>query len=217
MKPTAVISFILLASLYGCNSKARNYYYNLEDFTTPKVYVFECVNDANWTQYWKMSSDVKSNYLITEAFNSSFEQIEYFKEQFNESGSELVEYTMMEGENFTLTTPIEKNVFVWSPTEEYSYSVNYSSNGDKILFRKDRSYVGLDSVEVMGQQLGAIKFKGIYHFESEKYKDVMEFWQYSYYTEEYGFVKYERHIDNDSIIILELSDILSLDAWNELK
>ena len=218
MKPRiTLLSLLSLFILYGCSEDVKEYYYSLEALTTPKYYAYTCKEDSSRSQYWKMSADIENKFLITEAFNSSLEQFEYFKEKFDSNGSQLVEYTMINGEDRTTTTPKSKDVFIWNPEEEYSYSVKYPNDDDQILFRKSRKLIGKESIEIMGKKLDALKFKGTYYYESEKHKESMEYWQFSYYTKEYGFVKYERHVDNGQVITLELTNLLSEEDWNKLK
>ena len=162
-----------------------------------------------------MSSDISNKYLITEAFNSSFVQFEYFKEKFDAKGSQLIEYTMInEGKRVT-SLPITKDVFIWTPKKEFTYSVKYSNNDHQITFQKSRKLIGKEIIEVMGQKLETLKFKGNYHYESDKYKETMDYWQYSFYSKKYGFVKYERHVENGQIITLELTNLLSEKDWKK--
>ena len=148
--------------LYGCKNGSDNqddkqngdvksikeFYYNLNDFTSAKYYVYSCKEDSNRTEYWKMSAGLENDFLITEAFNSSFEQFEYFKEKFDNTGSRLIEYTMINGEQRTETTPIHDDVFIWSPKEDYSYRVQYPNNDDQILFTKSRKLIGKEKIWV---------------------------------------------------------------------
>jgi hypothetical protein len=213
----ALLSTTFLFLVSSCNENIKDYYYSLEDLKTPKLFVYTCKEDSTRTQYWKMSANIDSNFLITEAFNSSFEQFEYFKEKFDTTGSKLVEYTMINEGDRTFTTPLTRDVFVWNPKTKYDYSVNYPNNDDQILFRKTRSLNGKEKIEIMGKKIEALQFKGVYHYKSEQYKDSMEYWQHSYYAKGIGFVKYERQLNNGKIISLELTDILSEENWNKLK
>ena len=72
----------------------KSFYFQLEQFDAPKIYVYQAKGDPYSTQYWKMSVDHSNRTLVTESFNYKHEQYEYFEEVYEDHGVELVEYTI---------------------------------------------------------------------------------------------------------------------------
>lgn len=193
-----IILSLLLINTISCQENIRDsfkeYYFNLEDFKTPIVYKYENPKDSTATQYWEFSSDVKSNELVTKTFDYNFNQIEFFKEKFTKKGAELLVYQPIENEKTTNTVPKDLDVFKWSSSEAYKYSVSYEDKKyGKTIFEKERVYIGEEKITIMGKTDRAIKFKGTYRFNFISQKKSYEYYQYSYYLKDFGFVKYERY------------------------
>ncbi|UKN00190.1 hypothetical protein K6119_10645 [Paracrocinitomix mangrovi] len=217
MKGLHLIAIVsLLGLLSSCDESVKEYYYSLEDFTVPKFYKYENKTNPSYTQYWKMSSKPDDQILITEAFNADFVQFEYFSEQYDSEGSKLVEYYPISEGQKTGTTPIHKDVFLWQPKDEYQYQVEYTDKNGKTTFSKKRKLISFEDIEYMGIKTQAAKFRGDYSFQYHKYGQTVEYWQYSYYTKEHGFVKYNRTLPDGSKSTLELTEILSESDWQQL-
>lgn len=190
-------------------------YFNLEDFTTPKIYVFEDEKNSSVFQYWKISSVPEKNLLITEAFNREKEQLEYFSEKITEEGAHLEEFIMFEGENQIRTKPVQRSVYLWKHDSSYQYEVNYSTNHGSFEFLKTRALHSCDSLEILGEKRFVMKFEGDYQIVHQQKQDTLRFWQYSYYTKEFGFVKYQRHFKN-SVLNMKLKAILTEKEWEAI-
>ena len=218
MKASRVLSLILsLIFLCSCSASLQEYYYSLENFKTSKYYKYENITDPSQTQYWKISANVEQNELVTEAFNSEKIQFEYFKEKFDDSGSKLIEYSPINSGIKTKTVAIHRDVFLWTQKESYQYEVEYSDSNGSTTFTKERKFKGLETITCMGMELEVAKFRGDYTFFNHKYNEEITFWQESFYAKKYGFVKYERHLPNGSVSILELTEILTEEEWSDLR
>ncbi|UKN02706.1 hypothetical protein K6119_04155 [Paracrocinitomix mangrovi] len=212
--------FIGLSLLFiSCNEteNIKEYYYQLENFDEPKYYVFEYIGNPEGSQYWKIKTNKEKKELTTEVFNSKFEKAEFSKEKFDESGAKFIEYSSFSNGRKTESKINSNNVFLWEPHEEYNYSMTLYEDGIETEFKKVREYIGKETILVLGKKTEAIKFKGSYTFDNSFYKEPVKFWQYSYYTKDHAFVKWERHSPNGEIMIMELKEILTENEWNNLK
>ena len=214
-----VLLFAITLLFISCSKQEsiKDYYFDLEDYSEAKVYVFQDDKGQAETYYWKVYSDLEDNLLITEAYSQDFEIVEYFVERYNEDGSELVDYkTFMNGEAVDAEV-IHKDVFQWIPNGEFRYGMNFFDESGKTKFVKTRSYLGKEMTEYKGQKVEAVKFRGDYRFENDQYEEPLEYWQYTYYTKDKAIIKYERFFDDGTTYIQEVSRILTAAEWAELS
>ena len=214
------LPFLAVQLFFSCNGTPdlKPYYYQLEDFQQPKYYVFETNEYPANTQYWKISADIASNTLTTETFNSRFEQIEYFSEKFDEEGSKLLNFYPVEKGTNGSSEIKNPDVFRWKPDGEFTYSATIHDKNGIVEFSKTRKYIGTENIHIMGEDLTAAKFEGRYQLKNKVSSEPdVEFWQYGYYTKEYGFVKYERHFSDGSIRSREVTAIFNEKEWQKLQ
>lgn len=214
-----LIFFLIPGFIFSYQVEYKEYYYDLKNFQKPKVYKYKrSTKDSSDTEYWKITSDTITKELITETFNSSFKQTEYFKEKFDTSGSKMLEFLLLEDSiNTEVSLPIQQDVYLWNNPGPYKYSTIYISKYGKIYFEKTRTYQGLEKIKLLGKTYNAIKFKGEYVFKITDQNQTYKYYQYSYYIKDLGFVKYKRVFEDLSETELYLSHIYTEEEWNSLK
>lgn len=227
------IALLLIGGLFvGCASEKKavkkeetsqiykDYYFDLDDFITPKYYVLTCSEDSTKTQYWKITSNAEDQVLITQSFDYQFQCFEVFVERYDNEGSKLVSYDIILPDVEFPTLPLRKDVFNWSSKKEYKYAVKCSDNYATYLFTKRRIVHGTEVINAMGKQCTALKIRGNYMYQdlgNEPRREDYGFWQYSYYVNGMGFVEYQRYFPDGSEVNLKLTKILSEAEWNQLK
>jgi len=201
------------------NDSAKSYYFQLSDFTESKVYKYECISDSSKTEYWKLTSVLNDNTLITEAYSSDFRKYEFFKEEFTKDGSKVLEFVSYPLNKSGKTEIINKtlkelDVFKWEKEKNYKYSSEYNDRiYGKISFEKIRTFIGKEKISILGRVYKVLKFKGIYKTEIPLAKYKYEYQQFSYYAKGIGLVKMEKKYTDGTAMVLELTEIISSDDW----
>jgi len=217
IKGIIIIGFLLILN----NCTIKKYYFQISDFNDSKIYKYECKSKSNKTQYWKLTSNETDNTLITEAFKSNFKQYEYFKEKFTKNGSKLLEFISFRYDNNDkkmeiIKIPIELDVYKWKTEKPYKYSVEYvEKNYGKIIFQKERRYIGKEVILVFGKKYNAIKLEGIYKTKVISTNQVYEYKQFSYYVKGFGLVKMEKKFPNGKKETFELTEIMTEIEWKK--
>lgn len=204
------ILIFLFVTLNSCSKEIdlKAFYFQLENFEKPVVYKYENPKNSEATQYWEFSSDIKSNSLITKTYNSKFEQIELFIEKYDQFGSKLIQFEPIVYNENIESKIIENDVYKWKSNSSYSYSVEYNDNKyGKTLFSKKRHFIGFERIVIMEKSYEALKFKGIYLLDFKDLNEQYKYYQYSYYVEGMGFVRYMRYLPNGEVSELILSRI----------
>ncbi|BAO76427.1 hypothetical protein [Winogradskyella sp. PG-2] len=212
--------FIIILILSGCSIK--DYYFPMSELTKGKVYKYECKSEPSKTEYWKLTSNLTENTIITEAFNSEFIQYEFFKEELTKEGSKLLEFISYrtnengQKEKEIINKPIELDVFKWKTDNPYRYSSEATEEFyGKVMFEKRREFIGEVKVNVLGREYKALKFKGFYKTEVPKTNQKYEYSQFSYYAKGLGLVKMEKEYSDGTKRTLELTEIISNSEWNK--
>ncbi|MCI2230421.1 hypothetical protein MC378_14675 [Polaribacter sp. MSW13] len=220
MRYVKIISvFIIILTFAGCSVK--EYYFPMSELTNGKVYKYECKSEPTKTQYWKLTADLKNQILTTEAYESDFRQYELFKEKITDKGTEVIEFISYfkneKGIIFPVkNTPKDVDVFRWKKKESYKYSSEnqYDSN-TKMIFSKEREYIGKVKINILGKEYEAAKFKGSYKTVIENSTEKFEYTQYSYYAKGIGLAKMEKEYSDGKKETLELTEIMTIDEWNK--
>ena len=209
-------------TIAGCSIK--EYYFPIVELTNGKVYKYECRPDPTKTEYWKLTADLKNHILTTEAFDSEFKQYELFKEKFTDKGTEVIEFTSYLKNQKGLLLPVynipkDIDVFKWNKKESYKYSVETDYDGKyKTIFSKEREYLGKSKINILGKEREAIKLKRIYKVvvvtSKEKF-GYTQYVQYDYYIKGIGLAKIEKESSDGNKETLELTEIMTIDEWNE--
>lgn len=196
---------------------ARDYYFNLADFEEPKIYYYYNQDDPELSQYWKLSSDRDSNFLITEVYGTNFEQFEYFKEQYDSIRSKVVEYTMINGLDSVFSTIGSTDVYHWVPKEPIAYSIRYSTSYYNGSYTKKREFGSVDSMEIMGNTLEVLRFQDEYTFYMDG-EVTFSRMQQSFYAKEIGMVRFLRFDEvNKTNATYILKAIYTEQEWEQVQ
>lgn len=223
MKQIQLISIFLITLLYSYDS-AKDYYFPVEELTDSKIYTFTCKADSKRTEYWKLTYNPKDSTLVTEAFHANFEQFEFFEERLTSKGFQLEKFVTHIAQDKTgrpakvIRKPIEKDVYLWETKKPYTYSASFiDEDYGEILFAKKRTFVGKEKLTVNSEEYDVLKFTADCKTELISTKEKFEYSQITYYAKNIGMVRSEKQFDDGKNVVIELSDILSLDEWNQLK
>lgn len=211
-----ILIFIIIFTSYGCS--IRDYYFPMSDLTESKIYKYECKSDSSLTEYWKITSNLTDNTLITEAFSYDYIQYEFFKEKITEKGSKLLEFISYKNNNESIDTvinkPIKLDVFKWDKSGTYIYSSESIDNYyGKISFEKEREYISVEKLIILNKEYSALKFKGIYTTKINSINKSFKKEQFSYYAKGIGLVKMEKKFSDGTEVILELTEIMTNNEW----
>ncbi len=77
------LSFINLAF---SQTSSMDFYFDLDNFAIPKVYVFTN-HERNQIEYWEFISDTSKNQLTSICYNSNLQEYNKFVEQYNDKKS----------------------------------------------------------------------------------------------------------------------------------
>ncbi|WP_179336323.1 hypothetical protein [Winogradskyella costae] len=211
--------FIIILTFAGCSVK--EYYFPMSELTKGTVYKYECKSEPSKTQYWKLTSDLKNQILTTEAYESNFRQYELFKEKITDKGTEVIEFKSYLKNQKGLSLPVynipkDVDVFKWNTKEPYRYSAEteYDKN-TKMIFSKERKYVGKSKINILGKEYEAIKLKGNYKTVVVNSTEKFEYTQYSYYIKGIGLAKMEKEYSDGKKETLELTEIMTIEQWNK--
>lgn len=199
------------------NSTYKDYYFQLEEFVEPKIYLFYTTTNPHFSQYWKISAVPDSHFLITEAYSVDFRKLEFFKEKYDSVGSKVVEYLVFHKADTTVYTIGASEVYRWKSLEAYTYDVFDTSPANKKSYSKVRKFASLDTIEVLRYRSEVMRFKDdyIFYFDGEK---VFSRVQQSFYSKEYGLVRFlrfdEKFRTNETYILRE---ILDEEQWLDLQ
>jgi len=213
--------FIIILIFAGCS--AKQYYFPISNLTNGKVYKYECKLEPSKTQYWKLTSDLKNQTLTTEAYESDFRQYESFKEKITNDGTEVIEFTSFLKNDKGISLPIknilkEVDVFKWKTKQPYRYSteIEYDEN-TKVIFSKEREYLGKSKINILGKEHEAIKLKGNYKTVVVNSTEKYEYTQFSYYIKGIGLAKMEKKYSDGKKETLELTKIMNIDEWEKTQ
>jgi len=219
MKKLLRIALILftLIPLGVSGQDLKEYYYNLEDYTTPKYFVYEMKDHPELNQYWKIHTDPENKILVTIAYNAKFEQQEFVKEQYTDSGAVLLQFDMFENNDIVRSAVVKSDVFKWEAKPgEYAYEINYVNQYGSNNMRKERKFRLFEEMTVLGKKMDVARLSSYYVVKTESYTPT-RFSQFSYYAKGIGFVKFQRFFDEGPLYTLELAKIIEEEEWQLLK
>ncbi|MEQ8907610.1 MAG: hypothetical protein RIC95_00325 [Vicingaceae bacterium] len=202
-----VVSFLLLS----CDEpKLQRYYFQMDDFSKSKTYIYVDQNKPDNIIHFKMYYKIVDSDTIftSEALNPDGTPIEVFVEKIDDSKSTMTDYY------FVYYDSQGKKEDVFSDkikTEVYSYKQSSYPLVWKVevgtqTFTKKRSILKMDStIEVLGHTLKCIVFKDEFKIEDEN--GLTEFFQESYYADGMGMIGYKRFISDDNVMDYKLKEI----------
>jgi len=208
---TIVIACCLIASCASMNIK--NYYFPIHQDGDTKIFKYVNPTEPEFSEYWEVISDPYENSIITHSYNADFTKYNTFYEQYEDDGAKLVSYIDYEKTKDGLWKEIKAetitdDVFKWERKNNYNFSVKYVNKFGRFELTKHRKDLGFEEMEIMEEDVKAIKFIDHYMVSAIDQDDKYQFQQVSYYSEGIGMVKYERYIPNSGLRILELVEIM---------
>lgn len=213
--------FLLILSLTSCSKSLKKFYYKA-DAKEVAVYKYRINGSINEFEYWKVSAVPSQSKILTESFNSELRLYNTFEEIFDKDGAKLIDFIEYERltdgtEKVNKAIVVENEVYNWNKDQKCRYSIEYDSQYGKIKMKKERIFESFEDLIIGNAQYKTAKFKDDYTFEAVKYKDVVKYYQYAYYTKDIGMVRYERYLPDGNERILDLEEILSEEEFIQVK
>ena len=114
--------------------------------------------------------------------------------------------------------PIEKDVYLWKTDKPYRYATTMiDEDYGEVLYEKIRTFAGKEKVTVNSKIYDVLKFTGECKTELVSTKENYKYSQVTHYAKNIGMVSSEKNFEDGRSVVLELSNILSMDEWNALK
>lgn len=199
--------------LCGCGVNTKEYYFKLEDFCTPKVYIYKCEQDSLFNQYRIMSSNLENNSLNTTILDFDKKIEEYYEEKFDNTGSHLnlykaalyTEYEKLFGER-QIT---ESTYMLWDVNSPFTYSFETNYNDEISSKRIIQSYEGNEPLQIMNKEYECIKLRAVHRYigNNSSYEFI------NYYGKHVGLVRIDFIPKDGDPIIIELEEIIPLEDW----
>lgn len=218
-------------------SDYKSYYYPIDDLKDTKIYHYVPDDAGTDHLYWVLTRIKKKDkiFLKTESYTmdsiGSIKQVELIKEELNETGSYVKEYTEFQysenGDRFEVPAEMDSEcVFKWDIEENDIITWSFETEnklypGYVTRVQRNREYnEKKTTIQFNGKDYDAIVFSDNFEIEyvSSALSDKQEFnfTQTSYYAKGIGMYQYVRNLQ-DSQLTYTLDEILSPDEWNELK
>ena len=222
-KNITLLILIFIISSCSAQENLKNFYYPFSNKTETKVYKYVDKNDSTKIEYWKVTSNPKTNVLKTVSYDSDFNIYNTFDEIITENGAELTAYSDFEtndkGERKEIKAKvIDKDVYKWNGDKEYTYSVKYVNKYGRFDFKKKRVESGIENITVNGKEYEAVKFRDDYIILALDHDVEQRFYQDAFYVKDIGMIKYKRKIPiQHELIELELAEILTESEFEKIK
>lgn len=217
-----LILIFIIPSCYA-QKEIKEYYYQIGKKKEVSVYKYVDKNNPKNIEYWKVTTDPKTNTILTESYTTDFRLYNIFEEQLNTKGAEVIRYADFEqsdnGQNIRVNGIIvDKNVYKWVDHNKYKYSINYKSprygNGQVTKARTKNKF---ENIEVYGTKYATVKFMDEYEIKYLENGQNYDFYQFTYYAKGIGMVKYQRYHPDGTTIELELKDILTEKEFHNIS
>ena len=217
------------------SDELREYYFPTEQFADTVVYHYLSKNGKQ-EMYWVMNSVEINNVL---KFNTTVytpdekmgcRKIEFVSEDILTDGSHVTAYSeyKFDGASRILEasgTIKESLAFKWNQTttEHLTWSAEQTIKENPAFlqqFSKTRSLISTDSTYVLkGDTLETAVYKDDIHIEvinqiSGK-TSVSDFYQYSYYAQNTGMVRYVRTFQDNTSVEFYLNEIIDVSTWRK--
>jgi hypothetical protein len=222
-KNITLLILIFIISSCSAQENFKDFYYPFSNKTETKVYKYVDKNDSTKIEYWKVTSNPKTNELKTVSYDSGFNIYNTFDEIITENGAELTAYSDFEmndkGERKEIKAKvIDKDVYKWDGDKEYTYSVKYVNKYGRFDFKKKRLESGIENIIVNGKEYEAVKFRDEYIILALDHDVEQRFYQDAFYVKDIGMIKYKRKIPiQHELIELELVEMLTESEFEKIK
>lgn len=208
------ILFAIACLLSACTSmNIKNYYFPIHQDGDTKIFKYVNPTNPEFSEYWEVISDPYENSIITNSYRADFTKYNTFYEQYEDDGAKLVSYIDYEKDKAgewheVKAETMTDDVFKWERKNSYNFSVKYTNKFGRFELIKQREDLGFVEMEIMEEDIKAIKFLDKYFVHAIDQDDKYQFQQISYYSDNIGMVKYERYIPNSGLRVLELVEIM---------
>lgn len=212
LKNSLILAVLCICA--ACSSlNIQNYYFPIHEDGDTKIFKYINPVEPEFSEYWEVLSDPYENSIITHSYNYDFSKYNTFYEQYEDDGAKLVSYVDYEKAKDgswkeIKAETVDDDVFKWERKNKYRFSVKYVNKYGRFELSKDRKDVGFETMEIMEEEVKALKFIDTYYVHAIDQNDKYSFQQISYYAEGIGMVKYERYIPNSGLRVLELVEIM---------
>lgn len=210
--PFLILMFII--SSCSAQENLKNYYYPIGQKKEVKVYKYVDKIKPENVEYWKVTTNPKTNTILTESYTTDFRLYNIFEERLDTNGAKIIRYSDFDqndnGQNIRIDgTVVDKDVYQWKDNGKYKYSVKYRSPkyGNE-QFIKERTKNSFENIKIKGTEYQTVKFMDEYEIKSLENEQNYEFYQFTYYSKDIGMVKYQRYHPDGTTIELELEQIL---------
>lgn len=214
MKKLLIIQLVATA-LIGCSKPALNeFYFQMEDFSESKTYVFIDQNNAGSEIHFNMYYQLidSDTIFISETLSPDGTIQDVFVEKINGSICALTDYYTYALDSKGVH---EKQSYEIIEAGVYSYKYDdypltwkiKTGEGNNVQFvTKTRSILNEKStIKVLNELKNCIVFKD--KFTIEEQNGLFKFYQESYYAKGLGLVAYERFVDDNSVMHFKLQEI----------
>ena len=222
IKNITLLILIFIISSCSAQENFKEYYYQIGTKKEVQVYKYVDKNNPKNIEYWKVTTNPKTNKILTESFTTDFRLYNIFEEELKTDGAEIIHYADFEkndeGQNIRVDgTIVDKDVYKWNDNNKYKYSVKYKSPkyGNE-QFTKERTKSSFENINASGTDYSTLKFKDEYEIKSLENNQNYKFYQFTYYAKGIGMVKYQRYHPNGTTIELELNEILTEKEFEKL-
>lgn len=200
----------------------KNFYFPIHEDGDIKIFRYVNPTEPEFSEYWEVISDPYEGSIITHSYNADFTKYNTFYEYYEEDGAKLTSYIDYEKEKDGTYKEIKAetvtdDVFKWERKNVYNFSVKYTNKYGRFELMKTRRDAGFVTLEIMDEEIKALKFIDSYDVHAIDQNDRYQFQQISYYSEGIGMVKYERYIPNSGLRVLELVEILDETKFARMK
>lgn len=215
----------------------KSYYYPIDDLKNTKIYHYVSDDAGTAHLYWVLTSFEEKGkvFFATDSYTMDslgiLKQVEIIKEELNDIGSYVKEYTEFQyndkGNRFEAPAVLDNEcVFKWYMND--NDVITWSFETENKLYpsyitrvQRNREYNDETAkVQFNGKDYDAIVFADSFKIEyiSSALGDKQEinFTQTSYYAKGIGLYQFVRNLQ-ELPMTYTLDEILSLDEWNELK
>lgn len=209
---------IIILFFSSCNSQdLRTYYFNVAEFDKGKTYVFTNQNDTNQIQFWHMYSKVVNGdtLFITDGLDDKKRSIEIFIERIGNNETLMEDYYFIKYDSIGNKMKIPSNIL---KNKVYSFdyykdplvwSVTYDGDYGEEKMSKSRTILELDALQnIGGASYKCVLFRDEFKIFWKNSNQTYQFYQESYYAENFGLVRFIRTLPNGTKMDFQLTKII---------
>lgn len=96
IKNILLLSLVSIISSCSAQQNFKEYYYPIGTNEDVKVYKYVDKNNPEDIEYWKVTTNPKTNRILTESFTTDFRLYNIFEEELKTDGAEIIRYADFE-------------------------------------------------------------------------------------------------------------------------